>query len=220
MLFLHDILLKTNTLKSVILLLFALLVIFSCKKEVQQNTVPTTETKKVEETLPQLSKNDSVKILNDEILQILKVKNYTELEKFIHPEKGVRFSIYAYIDANKDKKFSKTEFEKYADSNIKFTWGETDGEGKPVVMSIKNYLDNWVFKKDFSQSKFSLNEFQGSGNSLNNLQKVYPQADFTENYIAGTEQYGGMDWKTLRFVFEKSNGKYFLVAVINDEWTI
>ena len=102
----------------------------------------------------------------------------------------------------------------------KFTWGEKDGTGDLLVISLENYLQQWIFKRDFTQSQFYLNEFKGKGNSLNNLKKIYPEADFTENYIPGSEKYSGMDWNALRFVFEKFQDEYYLVAVINDEWTI
>jgi hypothetical protein len=57
-------------------------------------------------------------------------------------------------------------------------------------------------------------------NSLNNLKAIYPKGDFTENYIKGSEANAEMDWKSLRLVFEELHGKYFLVAVVNDQWTI
>ncbi|MFP3597394.1 hypothetical protein [Chryseobacterium sp. SIMBA_029] len=55
---------------------------------------------------------------------------------------------------------------------------------------------------------------------MNNLKEIYPKKDFTENYIKGTEKNGEMDWKTIRFVFDEFQGKYYLIAVINDQWTI
>ena len=29
-----------------------------------------------------------------------------------------------------------------------------------------------------------------------------------------------MDWRTMRLVFEEYQGKYYLVAIVNDQWTI
>lgn len=166
------------------------------------------------------NKEETLKTLNTEILSALKTKDYEKFSTYIHPEKGVLFSMYAYVNPKKDKQFTQEEFNKYVATNIKFTWGEKDGTGDPLVLSIKNYLADWVFKKDFSKAEFHLNSFKGSGNSLNNLKEIFPTSYFVENYIPGTEKYGEMDWNSLRFVFEELNGKYYLVAVINDEWTI
>ena len=164
--------------------------------------------------------SNDIQSLNTEILQILKAKDYEKLAPYIHPEKGVRFSMYGYIQPKKDKVFSKDEFLKYIPTNIKFTWGEKDGTGDLLQMSLENYLKKWVFVKDFTQSQFSKNAVKGRGNTLNNIKEIYPNSTFTENYIKGTEEYSGMDWNALRLVFEEYDGKLFLVGIINDQWTI
>ena len=87
-------------------------------------------------------------------------------------------------------------------------------------MSLKNYLEKWVFVKDFTQSEVSLNEIKHRGNTINNIKEIYPNSNFTENYLEGTEEYAQMDWNSLRLVFEEYEGKLFLVGVINDQWTI
>ena len=166
------------------------------------------------------TKEEMLKNLNNEILTALKSKDYDRFSQFIHPEKGLRFSMYAYVQPEKNKHFSQKDFSRYISLPTKFTWGEKDGTGDLLVISLENYLQQWIFKRDFTQSQFYLNEFKGKGNSLNNLKKIYPEADFTENYIPGSEKYSGMDWNALRFVFEKFQDEYYLVAVINDEWTI
>ena len=61
---------------------------------------------------------------------------------------------------------------------------------------------------------------QGFGNSLNNLIEIYPSADFVEFYYGGSEKYDGMDWRALRLVFEEYKGKPYLIAIVNDQWTI
>ncbi|EJL71696.1 hypothetical protein [Chryseobacterium populi] len=166
------------------------------------------------------NKEEVLKKTNDEILKTLKDKDYKKFAECIHPKKGIRFSMYAFVDPKNDKQFSKEAFEKYYPGKTLFTWGSHDGSGDPYKETIKNYLGKWVFSKDFTVSSYSLNKFQGGGNSLNNLQEIYPKHDFTENYIKGTEKYGEMDWKALRFVFEEFQGTYYLIAVVNDQWTI
>ncbi len=182
-------------------------------KDTLQRTNQGLETKNT-------NKDETLKSLNDQILSTLKAKDYTRFSSYIHPEKGVQFSMYAYIQPNQDKRFTRQEFIKYASTNIKFTWGEKDGSGDKLVLSIKDYFNNWVFNRDFTKGEYQLNTFKGSGNSLNNLQETYAGFNFTENFLPGSEQYSGMDWNSLRLVFEELHGTYYLVAVINDEWTI
>ena len=182
-------------------------------KDTLQRTNQGLETKNT-------NKDETLKSLNDQILSTLKAKDYTRFSSYIQPEKGVQFSMYAYIQPNQDKRFTRQEFIKYAPTNIKFTWGEKDGSGDKLVLSIKDYFNNWVFNRDFTKGEYQLNTFKGSGNSLNNLQETYAGFNFTENFLPGSEQYSGMDWNSLRLVFEELHGTYYLVAVINDEWTI
>ncbi|CAM3003379.1 hypothetical protein DRF59_17495 [Chryseobacterium flavum] len=165
-------------------------------------------------------KEAALKKANDEILQALKNKDYKTFISWIHPEKGIRFSMYAFVDLKGDKHFSKADFEKFQPTKTLFTWGAKDGSGDPYKTTINDYLQKWVFSGDFTASQYSVNKFIAGGNSLNNLKESYPAASFTENYIKGSEKNSEMDWKTLRLVFEEFQGKYYLIAVVNDQWTI
>lgn len=216
--------------KNSIILLMLLFLVY-CSKEAKtisersnKDSLVITETDSLNSLNPNVetesnSKEETLKTLNSEILSALKSNEIEKLSKFIHPEKGIRFSMYGYVQPNTDKYFTKEEFIKYAPTNIKFTWGEKDGTGDPLVLSIRKFLEEWVFRKDFTKGEFYFNTFKGSGNSLNNLKEVYPTQYFTENYIPGSEEYGGMDWNCLRFVFEELDGTFYLVAVVNDQWT-
>lgn len=198
----------------------------ACKKngnkpDLQPND-STTQVKNdsINTNQPKEHKDESLKKINDEVLQALKNRDYRTFATFIHPQKGIRFSMYAFVDIKGDKHFSKADFEKYEPTKTIFTWGAQDGSGDEYKATINDYLGKWVFSKDFTKGQYSLNNFIGGGNSLNNLKETYPQADFTENYIKGTEKYGEMDWKTIRLVFEDFQGRYYLIAVVNDQWTI
>ncbi|OAV00336.1 Uncharacterised protein [Moraxella veridica] len=150
----------------------------------------------------------------------LQYQQYDKITPHIHPTKGVRFSLYAYVNPDKDKVFSQAEFDKYLNqSKIQFTWGEKDGTGDLYIVSLPTYLANWVVR-DTRFEKVGVNEFYGTGNSLNNLADVYPEHEFVEFYSAGSETCAGMDWRCMRLVFETYQGRPYLVAIITDEWTI
>lgn len=206
---------------AVLSLLFAL----SCDKKQDKNPAVATDNLKrsnerTDTKQDALSTEVALKKTNDELIQALKVEYYDIFANYIHPQKGVRFSMYAFGNKNEDKHFTKADFEKYQHSKTIFTWGSRDGSGEIYKSTLDLYLKDWVFKKDFTKSEYSFNQFQSGGNSLNNLKETYPNTYFTENYIPGSEKNGGMDWNALRFVFEEFDGKYYVVAVINDEWTI
>lgn len=155
------------------------------------------------------------------IKQALVYQNYAAIAPLIHPTRGVRFSMYAYVDPQTDKMFSRAQFEQYLKaSRIKFTWGQKDGTGDIYITPLPNYLKVWVDGNKYKAIAPTLNTFQGYGNSLNNLTEIYPNANFVEFYYSGSEQYDGMDWRALRLVFEEYKGKRYLVAIVNDQWTI
>lgn len=42
-----------------------------------------------------------------------------------------------------------------------------------------------------------------------------------EYYLPGENpDYGGLDWQSLRLVFQHKEGAWYLVGVIHDEWTV
>ena len=61
------------------------------------------------------------------------------------------------------------------------------------------------------------NKMIGSGNSLNNLEQVYPNDFFTESYHPGKSE---MDWSCLRFIFKKDGDTFYLIGIVHDQWTI
>jgi len=158
------------------------------------------------------------------ILTILKNKNYLAFANYIHPVEGLRFSPYGHIDTLRHIKLSRQKFIAQAAKSEQdiIVWGEFDGTGDPIKMTLHNYMQRFVYDVDFAKPENrTVNEFIGSGNSLNNLDSVYKNCDFTESHFSGFEKkYEGHDWRTLRLVFKERNGKYFLVAIVHDEWTI
>ncbi|CAH0286051.1 hypothetical protein [Chryseobacterium sp. Bi04] len=212
--------------KKLLISLLVLTVVIACKKEAGKpvpnivDSVAQAKTDSIGKLPTKEEREASLKKVNDEVLQALKTKDYKTFASLIHPEKGIRFSMYAHVDMKGDKHFSKADFEQFQPTKTLFTWGAQDGSGDPYKATINDYLGKWVFSKDFTASQYSVDKFIGGGNSLNNLKESYPTANFTENYIKGTEKNSEMDWKTVRFVFEEFQGKYYLIAVINDQWTI
>lgn len=217
-----------QTLKNMKKLFVSLLIlgVIACKKNPEKfindrtDSTESVKTDATKVTQVEVSKDEALKQLNEEIIQALKDKDYKRFSDFIHPEKGVRFSMYAFVNPKEDKNFSKSDFIKYQPTKTLFTWGTLDGSGELYKATIDSYLTKWVYSKDFATGQVAFNEFLGKGNSLNNLKEIYPKADFTENYMKGSEANAEMDWKSLRLVLEKLNGKYYLVAVVNDQWTI
>lgn len=208
-----------------ILIPLALLTVLHCHpKNDTKNPVPAKGStpavrEKQKPKVPEISKEETLGTMNANLLEFLKTKSFEKLANYIHPLKGVRFSMYAFVQPESDKTFTKKQFLEFLPNPAKFTWGHKDGTGTAYQVPLQNYLTDWVWKKDFSQSKYILNGKISYGNSKDNAREIYPKADIAVNYIPGTKQYSEMDWQTLAFVFEEYEGRYYLTGVINDQWT-
>jgi len=161
-------------------------------------------------------------ILSSKILRSLNEKGYAGLAEFIHPELGIRFSPYAYIDTTADQLLSRNKLIALGKSQKKIKWGYEDATGKPIKLSINNYVEKFVYDVDFlNAEKKGVNKFFGGGNSLNNLKEIYPRCNFAEFYFSGFDpKFEGMDWRTLRLVFKDYKKNYYLIAIVHDQWTI
>ena len=155
------------------------------------------------------------------IQQALAGKDYASIINDIHPTRGVRFSMYAYVHLDKDKVFSREQFAQYLNqSKVRFTWGELDGAGETLIVPLPVYLDTWIDAEKFDTARITVNTFESRGNMINNVNEAYPNSDVVDFYYKGSDKYDGMDWHGMRLVFEQYQGKRYLVAIINDRWTV
>ena len=180
---------------------------------------------KIQDSILLAHRKDSILLKTTQnVLIALKNKNYSVFANYIHPVEGIRFSPYGFVDTVHDIKLSKQKFINEAGKAEQdmILWGEFDGTGDPIRMTLNNYMQRFVYDVDFDKpEKRKVNEFIGSGNSLNNLLSVYKNCDFTESHFSGFEKkYNGMDWKSLRLIFKERNRKFLLVGIVHDEWTI
>lgn len=166
--------------------------------------------------------DSSILNLTQEILTAVKKKDYKTFSEFFHPEIGVRFSPYGYVDSTSDLVFTKEKFMKQTRKNNKLYWGDFDGSGDPIKMTLKQYFKRFVYDADFlNAEKTSINQMLGRGNTIDNIASFYEGMPFTESYFSGfDEKYSGMDWRSLKLVYKKYGEKSYLIGVIHSEWTI
>ena len=166
--------------------------------------------------------SNSLLITAIETVELLKDKNMNSLSSYIHPNKGVRFTPYSYVDLQEDLMFSSQQIINLLQSSQVYTWGAFDGTGDPIQKNFNDYFDRFVYDKDYSNPHIIGNNVEiGTGNSINNITQAYPNGQFVEFHFTGFDpQYGGMDWRSLRLVFEELNNTWHLVGIIHSEWTI
>ncbi|MEC0240588.1 hypothetical protein P4H66_12055 [Paenibacillus dokdonensis] len=157
------------------------------------------------------------------VMTALQNGNMKALASWAHPDKGIRFSPYAYVDTKTDLVFSRNEIEGLMQDSKKRVWGTFPGSGELIEKTFADYYKSFVYDADFKKDgKIALNKGLGQSTMINNLNEVYPKEsyDFVEYYIDGiTPAMDGMDWRSLRLVFEKIGEDHALVGIIHDQWT-
>jgi len=159
--------------------------------------------------------------LGQQVLESLKNDQYSQLIPIINPELCLRFSPYQYLNID-NRIICPSEFDSYTSSTERFAWGHYDGTGKPIDLTFIEYHQQLVYDQDYLKpSIVGFNVEVSSGNSLNNIQEIFPDGIMIEYYFPGIDpRYGGMDWRSLRLVFVQENDQWYLTAIIHGEWTI
>lgn len=173
---------------------------------------------------PSISPTDAKNLIGDngaKVINILKSKDMNGLSEYIHPTKGIRFSAYQHVN-KADLVFDSAKIKDFLKDNTKYTWGIYDGSGEPINLTPLEYYNKFIYSADFANaSTVTYNQIAKPSNMIENQFGVYKDAIIVEYHIPQIDkQYEGMDWQSLRLVFEKYNDKWYLVGAIHGQWTI
>lgn len=158
----------------------------------------------------------------EKVLNLIAGRDMKALIEYVHPVKGVRFSPYSYVDLENSVVFMPSDFEEFFSSSTEYNWGSYDGTGEPITLTPAAYYDIFIYDQDFRNAeRISYNKQLFQGNMINNAPDVYPGSIIVEYHFTGIDpKYEGMDWRSLRLVFEEFEGEWLLVGIIHDQWTI
>lgn len=173
-------------------------------------------------TLSQPGPSANVLLTSLAVIELIKDKDMTSLSSYIHPAKGLRLTPYFYIDTQNDQVFTAAEVAALGQNTNVFTWGEYDGRGHSIDLTFSDYYDEFIYDEDFSNPHIIGNNVPvGSGNMTDNKGQVYPNSHFVEFHFTGFDpQFEGLDWRSLRLVFEQDNGLWYLAGIIHGQWTV
>ncbi len=217
---------------SVTIILLGILILTACVPEQEPTPAPeptATEVVEVPTPLPQPSPTPTEAppeplTLDEtayEVINALAARDLEKVAEFVHPEKGLRFSPYTYVE-NDHQVFMPAELPGLVGSDQVYLWGFYDGTGDPIELTFDAYYEQFVYSADFANpEEMAVNEELGWSSMINNISEYYPGSSFVEYHFSGFEEdYAGMDWVSLRLVFLEEDGNWFLVGVVHDQWTI
>jgi hypothetical protein len=153
------------------------------------------------------------------VLDALRTKDMRALSTLVHPDRGVRFSPFSYVDAS-DVLLTRAQILVAMRGPRVRRWGTYDGTGGPIVMTFAQYHARFIWDVDFTKAGARPADF--GENAIDNAKDFYaPDGVVVEYYFDGGDpRFGGMDWRALRLVMAPQDGDYYLVGVVHAEWTI
>lgn len=151
----------------------------------------------------------------------LREKDFAKLATLAHPQKGVRFSPYAFVDTQRHVLLPAATLAQGFGNRQQYLWGHTDGQGLPMQWTLEEYYTRHLWKKDFSKAPtIVVDQRTGKGSAADNSAQAYPGARVVEYHQPSTDPNTTLDWGSLRLVFEQRAAEWFLTGIIRDEWTI
>ncbi len=185
-----------------------------------ENQITILENQEVTEEPEQISSSLITSAL--EVMELIDTEDFTGLQNWVHPDDGVRFSPYAYVNTQTDLVFASQSFPSLMADPSVLTWGSFDGSGEPIEFNFMDYYNRFIYDQDFLNPEIiGINSIVGSGNILVNIGDVYPTGEFVEFHFTGFDpQYEGMDWRSLILVFEEVGNEWKLIGIVHNEWTI
>lgn len=162
--------------------------------------------------------------LNDvetQVLKLLEEKDIVRLADFVW-EDWVHFSPYGNVNTGIDVVVKKDELSWLWLSDKKIERGSYDWSGAPMLLTMKEYREKFVYNQDFAKApeRFVDKKVQ-RWNTISNAWDIYKWATVIEYYFSGFDaQYEWIDWASLTLVFEKQYGEWKLIGIVHGQRTI
>lgn len=154
--------------------------------------------------------------------QAIRQQSWSALASCVHPERGVTFTPYSTVDPESDLTFSADQIRALAQDQTVYTWGFEDGRGDPIKLTIQQYFERYVWDADYTMApEIGVDHIMTGGNALENLAEEYPGCRFVDFSYPSTDPVNdGLDWTSLKLVFQPGADRWYLVGIVHGEWTI
>jgi len=133
---------------------------------------------------------------------------------YIHPKRGVTMTYFTHFD-NRSKTFNRNQIKNIKQNrHIKIYWGKTETRGDKVYISLYNFMHQ-LRKEPFKPyTKIK---------KLNNLKGFTCKGVKCIGYEAlwiGNLKKDSSNWHGVVIILEKYQGKWYIVGLLRDRWTI
>jgi hypothetical protein len=190
--------------------------------EIEQMSVKKTQSPVKTDKTEKLLK-DTLAGREKAVILLLQNGDLEQLAKYVHPEKGLHFSPYLYVDLKKDQVFSREQVSIFLHNHKRYIWGYSDDNGMPIRLIPSDYYKNYVYDKDYADTKeISYNQTTSREFTTSNCFEVYPQAIIVEYRVTESNPKDSRsdNWRSIRLVFEEAGKAWYLVGIIHEQWML
>ncbi len=150
------------------------------------------------------------------IVSLLSSIRANELTKYMHPKKGVVMTWSVHFGGKDDITFTHRDIKNLKKNRLKkIDWGHIYGKGDKVRMSLYDYMAKLAKPLNDMRKIKKLNRLKGFHCPSGRRCKGYEVFWIDEH--STTKEY---DWQGLVVILEKYQGKWYVVGLLRDRWTI
>ena len=164
-------------------------------------------------------KNEELARLSAAVADCLAARDYDGLSAYVHPVYGLVFAPYSTVNLGSNQCFTPQRVAIVARDKAEYVWGVKYGTDEPIQLTPSQYFAEYVYDRDYARAPvMGFNTVLRSGNALENVSVVFPDAQYVDLYFPSTSKEAN-DWRILRMVFEDYEGEMKLSALIHSEYT-
>lgn len=149
-------------------------------------------------------------------------RDFAALASYVHPDRGVTFTPYSTVDFDADLTFTAEQIRGWEQDQTAYIWGLEDGRGLPIQMTAAQYLNRYVWDADYTRApEIGIDRIITGGNALENVAEAYEGCRFVDFCHPSADPVNdGLDWSSLKLVFQAGDRGWYLVGVVHGEWTV
>lgn len=150
------------------------------------------------------------------IVARLAAKDLAAVAPHVHPTKGLALLPFA-APMDRPRTIPAAELAAARADTKTHAWGTHLASGERINLTFAAYYDDFVYDAPFVDVAPSPPKAAKDVNRV--LAGLFGEATSIEFRVPGTEEFGGMNWQSLRLLFEKVEGAPKLVALVHDQHT-
>ena len=162
-----------------------------------------------------IDQTDIKAVVNSVLESLDEKESVRQIATFIHPEQGVVITEMVRFGSKDDIHFSRVSFLDTLQGKKKLFWGHTYGKGDEIYKTLSEYLDELHREKKKVSKTVLLDSLKGF--SEKNGELIKGVEVYWINESSKTKEY---DYLGMVVILSEYRGKWYIVGLLRDRWTI